>query len=68
MNDLNIINFLSHERKATALEVATEMGGSPADAVSALLRIEAQGKVQQLNGYWFVPTKDLKTKPTEDSE
>jgi predicted Rossmann fold nucleotide-binding protein DprA/Smf involved in DNA uptake len=68
MNDLKIINFLSHEKRATAREVADEMSISPADAVSALLRIEVQGKAQQLNGYWFIPAKPPKTEQKEDSE
>lgn len=68
MNDLKIINFISHEKKVSAREIADAMSVSPADAVSALLRIEAQGKAQQLNGYWFIPAKSPKTEQKEESE
>lgn len=68
MNDLNIINFLSHEKKATAREVAAALGTTPADTVNALLRIERQGRAGQRNGYWFVRVKSENPEQQETSK
>ena len=52
MNDFSIINFLVRGKKATARDIAAELDASPAEALGALLRMEEQGKVSQLNGFW----------------
>ena len=68
MANKTVLDVLKSMGKATARDVADEMGVSPADAVDALLRIEAKGKAQQLNGYWFIPADVTRTEQKEDSE
>lgn len=40
--------------KAPAWEIATRSGIDNSSCIFALLALEKQGKVQQLNGYWWL--------------
>ncbi|CAM4032897.1 MULTISPECIES: hypothetical protein [Lelliottia] len=49
-----VVQTLQLSGKAPAREIATRSGIDNSSSIFALLALETQGKVQQLNGYWWL--------------
>lgn len=52
--ELTIIRTLQNHGRALARDIAKAAGVDNADAIKALVVLEHEGRVAQLNGYWWL--------------